>query len=47
MSSKQIYKSIKKILNNKLKTNIISREEYFHLLNAERRDIIIITQKLN
>ena len=37
MSSKQIYKSIKKILDNKLKSNIISREEYFHLLNAEKR----------
>lgn len=37
MSSKQIYKSIKKILDNKLKTKVISQEEYFHLLNAERR----------
>ena len=37
MSSKQIYKSIKKILDNKLKTNIISQEEYFYLLNAEKR----------
>ena len=37
MSSKQIYKSVKKILDKKLKAETISREEYFHILNAERR----------